>query len=1006
MGFMSRRVLPVCGSMCVCCPGLRSRSRQPVKRYKKLCSDIFPKTQDEQPNERKITKLADYAAKNPLRIPKIAVLLEQRGYKELRSDHLGSIRVIMMTFICLLSRCKEQMTLFAMSLLSMIHILLEQSQKVELQVLACHTLKSFIYSQTDGTYVQNLNGLVHKVCELAHENKDQCRSQQLKAACLQALSAMVWFMGQRSNISSNFDEIVSVTLEHYDEDTGHDRGSIHHTWVDEVRRCEGRSATSMVKDSPSNIDLEEMKSRFKDQSNLTKEEMDDPKVWSRICVQNMVQLAKETTTVRRVLEPIFLYFDSGKHWTHEDGFAFIVLRDMSYLMQSTGNSELLLGAIVRHLDHKNIANNPQMKADIIKVVGLIARQSTPKTTAFEVSIVNDLCRHLRRSVQVTMEAAGQVEISYNLSLQNSIEECLLELTKRVKCPEAIFSMMAMALEKLSTVPTVARASIRAMLILSQIVATVLNQSFLQQGFPDALFHQLLQAMMHRDSETRVVAHRVFCIILVPTLVSLKSECQTHSVGTQPVPQMMQSKSLLAFASSSFSPEKVRNEKHIPRDENIRGMLNSQEKESESIAEWRQDGCFRNPSRFNAIDFSISDMRAISSTPHDTEISTLKLSKDLTVQMLSALWIQATLPDNLPQNFEAIAHTFCLSLFVSQTKNQNIIVRAFQLALCLRGFAVDLSGQLPLSRRKSLFTLSTSMLGIAAEVYNIPDIADLSKRMLTSEIRDPYLELTEDFRLIVKPNVDIRMYVSDEHTGLTSPSQWLALNKTHETLVENIAQALSVISGEDASGIAQQLSEPFSPVDDFAFGPQLQLKTNSSQKMAFSKPSLSFDEVLPVNSSVDEEVTSEASVTDLPQLLSQANAPTVPRHIISVGQLLESALEAAGQVASSTVSTSPISFSAMAGQCEAFGCSTRKKLAVSLNQDSNLGSFMLKLPANEDLKSTVSENLNTIVKKKDEVRSEFQRSYHQYQEQLPQEPWQAIRLPAASPFDNFLKAAGC
>lgn len=44
-GLISRRVLPVCGSLCFFCPAMRARSRQPVKRYKKLISDIFPKNQ-------------------------------------------------------------------------------------------------------------------------------------------------------------------------------------------------------------------------------------------------------------------------------------------------------------------------------------------------------------------------------------------------------------------------------------------------------------------------------------------------------------------------------------------------------------------------------------------------------------------------------------------------------------------------------------------------------------------------------------------------------------------------------------------------------------------------------------------------------------------------------------------------------------------------------------------------------------------------------------------------
>jgi hypothetical protein len=41
MGVMSRRVLPACSSLCYFCPSLRARSRQPVKRYKKIISEIY-----------------------------------------------------------------------------------------------------------------------------------------------------------------------------------------------------------------------------------------------------------------------------------------------------------------------------------------------------------------------------------------------------------------------------------------------------------------------------------------------------------------------------------------------------------------------------------------------------------------------------------------------------------------------------------------------------------------------------------------------------------------------------------------------------------------------------------------------------------------------------------------------------------------------------------------------------------------------------------------------------
>ncbi|PON77831.1 hypothetical protein TorRG33x02_239470 [Trema orientale] len=62
--------------MCVCCPTLRSSSQKPVKRYKKLLAEIFPKSIDVPLSERKIVKLCEYAARNPIRIPKENVVLQ------------------------------------------------------------------------------------------------------------------------------------------------------------------------------------------------------------------------------------------------------------------------------------------------------------------------------------------------------------------------------------------------------------------------------------------------------------------------------------------------------------------------------------------------------------------------------------------------------------------------------------------------------------------------------------------------------------------------------------------------------------------------------------------------------------------------------------------------------------------------------------------------------------------------------------------------------------------
>lgn len=68
-----------------------------------------------------------------------------------------------------------------------------------------------------------------------------------------------------------------------------------------------------------------------------REEMEMPKVWAQICLQRMAELAKEsTTTMRCVLDPMFVYFDSGRHWSRRQGLAFVVLSDMMFMVENSG----------------------------------------------------------------------------------------------------------------------------------------------------------------------------------------------------------------------------------------------------------------------------------------------------------------------------------------------------------------------------------------------------------------------------------------------------------------------------------------------------------------------------------------------------------------------------------------------------------------------------------------------------------------------------------------------
>lgn len=52
----------------------------------------------------------------------------------------------------------------------------------------------------------------------------------------------------------------------------------------------------------------------------------------------MAKVAKEATTVRRVLEPLFQNFDSQNHWSQEKGLAYPVLLYLQSLLEESGKN--------------------------------------------------------------------------------------------------------------------------------------------------------------------------------------------------------------------------------------------------------------------------------------------------------------------------------------------------------------------------------------------------------------------------------------------------------------------------------------------------------------------------------------------------------------------------------------------------------------------------------------------------------------------------------------------
>lgn len=410
-----------------------------------------------------------------------------------------------------------------------------------------------------------------------------------------------------------------------------------------------------------------------------------------------------------------------------------------------------------------------------------------------------------------------------------------------------------------------------------------------------------------------------------------------------------------------------------------------------------------------------DKNSSSNSDDEMDSLLLKLSSRQITLLLTSIWAQGVSPENTPANYEAIAHTYSLLLLFSGCKASifEALTQSFQVAFSLRSYSLTEADSLPPSRRRSLFTLATAMIIFSSRAFNVAPLIPICKQMINERTGDPFLHLVDESKLqAVKDSLEdpSKIYGSPEdNTNALKAIETIELSESQsrDSIVSTIMNNIANIIDAELHSVRSQLLSDFSPDDMCPMSTQF-FEESADHSSSGSHENAHHEDGMLIDLGNDHDIFGEASES------TSASASVPAGDLMSIDQLLETVGADPTHHTENSHVSADMPFMEMTSQCEALTTGKQQKMSTFMSFQPSMQAAPM--PSHQPNQSEL-DFFNDTPLPQDGVQSTnpflddnwaaFPQNMDTGNSPSADDQFQQhfLKLPASSPYDHFMRAAG-